>query len=141
MTARAPRPCAHPGCPVLTPARYCQAHGPKPRMCAVMGCPRTARAGESVCDEHARDRDRERGSAHARGYDRDWQVVRLAYLQTHPLCEDCEARGCIVPAALVHHKQAIRAGGDRLSEGNLRALCVDCHAKAHGGRYSGGRGA
>ena len=94
-------------------------------MCSVMGCPRPARAGESVCDEHARDRDRERGSAHARGYDRDWQAVRLAYLREHPICEDCEARGRVAPAALVHHKQAIRAGGERLAAVEMRVNKIE----------------
>jgi len=127
------RPCSRPGCPRLTRGRYCDQHAaPSLHPCGAVGCTAMIPAGERLCQEHRGHRERERGSAASRGYDRDWQAVRLEYLHAHPLCEDCEAAGLVVPAALVHHVAPLRSGGARLDAGNMRALCERCHARTHG---------
>jgi len=64
-----------------------------------------------------------RDTAAARGYDRAWQRLRLAYLQAHPVCVFCgqpaEVADHIVPIAVAPHR--------RLDWTNLRAVCVGCH--------------
>ncbi len=47
--------------------------------------------------------DRQRGSAAARGYGREWQAARAVHLAQHPLCAYCELRGDVTPATLVDH--------------------------------------
>lgn len=102
------------------------------RPCAAPGCCNLVEHGR--CPEHRRrawrDDTRERGTPDERGYDRDWRRCRAAYLAEHPLCEDCEQRGRVVPAEQVHHVESIeRAPHRRLEWRNLRALCVPCHEK------------
>jgi len=71
-----------------------------------------------------------RGSARERGYDRAWEKVRLQKLRRNPLCEDCEARGEIMPAIEVHHVAKVSERPDlRLTMSNLRSLCKSCHSK------------
>ena len=68
-----------------------------------------------------------------------WSVLRRQYMAAHPFCEECMAAGVLdVAAEEVHHVKPIGTGRD-FSEmcalafdwGNLRALCHDCHVKAH----------
>lgn len=72
---------------------------------------------------HASIKD-SRQTAHARGYDRTWQILRYRYLSAHPVCTFCHR-----PATVVDHIQPLASGGARLEESNLRPVCVDCHAK------------
>jgi len=65
-----------------------------------------------------------RESAHARGYDRTWQNLRLMVLRRSPLCLKC-GQG----ASQVDHITPIRKGGARLDPQNLQSLCHSCHSK------------
>ena len=82
-----------------------------------------------------------RGSAHSRGYGRKWREARLGYLQKHPLCVHCLARGHVVAATVVDHIVPHR--GDPVlfwsSETNWQALCATCHNTATA-KYDGGFG-
>jgi 5-methylcytosine-specific restriction protein A len=69
-----------------------------------------------------------RGTANERGYDADWQRLRLAVLSREPFCRRCAAEGRTTGATLVDHIVPIRAGGARLDDANLQPLCVLCHA-------------
>ena len=72
--------------------------------------------------------DRERGSASARGYDRNWQKASKRFLREHPLCAECERQGEITAAALVDH--IIPHRGDQglfWDEANWQALCGRHH--------------
>ena len=61
-----------------------------------------------------------------------WRALRERALQKAGfLCETCRAEGLIVAARLVHHKKAIREGGEPFADENLVALCNECHIKAH----------
>lgn len=68
-----------------------------------------------------------------------WQRARDAYAASvGGLCEDCLAKGIYQAGEIVHHKRAltpenIADPSVALGWGNLRLLCRDCHAKAHGG--------
>lgn len=55
------------------------------------------------------------------------------------LCEDCASRGLYTPAEIVHH--VVELTPDNISDprvtlsfANLRAVCRECHAAAHGAR-------
>ena len=108
--------CRWPGCHELTRDRsgYCPDH-------------------QSKAEERRKQRSRDRGNTTARGYGREWQRLRAAYLREHPLCADCLARGIVRPATVVHHLCAIADRPDlRLESRNLLGLCRDCHELRHG---------
>ena len=69
-----------------------------------------------------------------------WQECRAAYLeQSGGLCEDCLARGIYRPAEIVHHIIEITPANIdtpeiTLNPANLRGVCRECHAAAHGAR-------
>lgn len=59
-------------------------------------------------------------------YGRSWKRIRDRYIKQHPICEMClEA-----VATEVHHKTPISKGGKH-TDGNLLALCHDCHTEIH----------
>lgn len=72
---------------------------------------------------------------------KQWQETRSAYLSSvHGLCERCRDKGLIIAAKVVHHKQYLRPGNMSdpsitLDWRNLEALCQDCHAWEHHGRF------
>lgn len=64
-----------------------------------------------------------------------WRKLRLAYLQTFPLCQLCEAAGRVTPGADVHHIHSPFVEGESYMYEweNLLTLCKDCHGALHGG--------
>ncbi|MCA9312292.1 MAG: HNH endonuclease [Phycisphaerales bacterium] len=82
---------------------------------------------------HARTRPAgaplDRTSPARRGYDRGWQHLRRWFLMRHPLCQHCQRDGRTTPATEVDHVVPIRAGGARLDQANLQALCKSCHSR------------
>lgn len=67
-----------------------------------------------------------------------WRELRAWYLNEHPLCERCQAKGLVRAAVDVHHKVPIESGmSDREMEAlafnrhNLQALCIPCHVMVH----------
>jgi 5-methylcytosine-specific restriction protein A len=102
--------------------------------CRKPGCPGIVRDGKcSVCGDVAkrtrqRQYDEQRGSAAQRGYDRQWQRLRLAFLRRNPLCIECSKVGITVAATEVDHITPKRDGGqDEWS--NLQPLCKPCHSR------------
>ena len=77
--------------------------------------------------------DRVRGGADARGYNSKWRKARVAFLQKHPLCAECQREGKLTPATVVDHIIPHR-GDQRLfwDEKNWQPLCKDCHDKKTG---------
>ena len=67
-----------------------------------------------------------------------WKMLRMAYLQQHPLCERCLKEGHVRSAIDVHHKTPVETA-HTLSEmealcyrwSNLEALCIPCHKEVH----------
>lgn len=108
--------CNHYGCSNLTTNRYCDEH---------------VALHEQERKETNKQYNNDRGNANERGYDALWQKVRLRYLQSNPLCEQCLKRNITRPATLVHHIKPIKEGGDRLKVNNLMALCNACHEEIH----------
>ena len=70
----------------------------------------------------------QRGTATERGYDHTWKKIRDRKLNADPLCERCEAKGRVVVAVLVHHKD--RNPLNNKPE-NHESLCDRCHDDEH----------
>lgn len=100
------------------------------RPCLVSSC-KDYSTNQGYCDNHQdkiRKKDRERGTAHQRGYDARWEKERLEYLDEHPLCADHQKRGYIVVAIVVDH--IIPHKGDKKlfwDKDNWQPLCESCH--------------
>lgn len=104
------------------------------RPCNYFGCAELIREGR-YCEKHAKQTQRQmddrRGSSAARGYNGQWQRVRMLHLKRQPLCQRCYQQGIIRPADLVHHIQSISKGGARLDTSNLMSCCTACHDAIH----------
>ena len=109
MPSRPKRPCSYPGCPKLTDGQYCEDH---------------------VAVARRQYNNYERAPDINTKYGRAWKRIRDRHISQHPLCEQCEKEGRIVPAAEVHHKVPISKGGTHARE-NLMSLCRSCHNKIH----------
>lgn len=105
---------------------------PMSHTCAQAGCPAVVK-GRSRCPIHARDGDRQRGTAQERGYNAAWGKARAAYLLKHPICVTCEQRRDFRPATVVDHIVPHR-GDKRLfwDSENWQALCATCHGRKTG---------
>jgi 5-methylcytosine-specific restriction protein A len=109
-------PCRKGGCGVLVPGGgWCEAHKAE----------RWARA------------DRNRGTAHERGYGARWRKARKAFIAAHPICNH---PGCEQPASVVDHIVPHR-GDPRLfwDATNWQGLCKP-HHDAKTAREDGGFG-
>lgn len=77
------------------------------------------------------DKDADRGSARARGYDSDWEKAREVWLREHPLCQcdDCqEGRLRVKAAVVVDHIVPISVDPSRrLDPTNFRSMAKSCH--------------
>jgi len=111
----------------IAPSPFCSG---KNRRCTA----RATRGG--YCDDCflARQRAYEEGrpSAAARGYDREWQATRAAYLADNPWCEcdDClQLPAWRRPeATVVDHKDGLGPLGPRGHDpSNLRSMTKPCH--------------
>ena len=107
MPRKPKRPCSYPGCSRLTDGRYCDEH----RQIA-------------VCHYNKYQRDPDTRQR----YGRAWRRIRTLYIQTHPLCEQCDKEGRLTPAEEVHHILPLAVGGTH-DENNLMALCKSCHSR------------
>lgn len=81
----------------------------------------------------------ERKQQRQRMYQRtEWQKLRVAYLQKHPICEKCEKEGKTTSAEHVHHIKSFMLENEEMKQldllqnwNNLMALCHQCHNKIH----------
>ncbi|WP_320442607.1 HNH endonuclease [Ruminococcus turbiniformis] len=104
MPRRPNTPCKHPGCGRLVPY------------------------GIMYCEEHKPLHQHDRKTTSEKGYGSRWQKARAVYLQSHPLCARCLAKGRYVKATVVDH--IIPHRGDRKlfwDRDNWQALCKSCH--------------
>ena len=114
MPRKPKRPCAFPGCPNLSDNRYCAEHAPI--------------AEQKRLEEQRRYNRYERDPEIVKQYGRQWRKIRDAYIESHPLCEQCLRDGFAVPVEEVHHIRSLKDGGTH-SFDNLMSLCQSCHAK------------
>jgi 5-methylcytosine-specific restriction enzyme A len=103
--------------------------------CNAPGCGDLIDSG-SMCEQHRKQFDRHyqqaRGSSHSRGYDGNWQRVRLRILDRDDnICQSCLKEGRIVPADSVDHIRPFNGASDplRLDPSNLVSLCRPCHSR------------
>ena len=111
------------------------------RPCLVGSCKEYASNG-GYCDKHQykiKKKDRERGTAHQRGYGAEWNKQRDQFLNENPLCADCGKRGYIVPATVVDHIIPHK-GNDVLfwDQTNWQPLCESCHNRKTATEDKGG---
>jgi 5-methylcytosine-specific restriction protein A len=109
-----------------------------PRKCSEPSCRTKITSRSSVCPEHLRQRDRQRGTSSQRGYGGQWRKIRARFLKEHPWCEDCLAQGRITRASEIDHKIRLRDSGTNRWE-NLSAVCRACHS-CRTAKYDGGYG-
>lgn len=106
MPIKPKKPCGKIGCRRLTTERYCEEH----------------------MREYRQQQDRERGTAHERGYNARWRKARVTYLKRNPLCRQCEAGGRITAATIVDHVIPHRGDMDLFWDvDNWQTLCKPCH--------------
>jgi 5-methylcytosine-specific restriction enzyme A len=119
------RPCAEPGCGSLVP--------------------------KGRCPEHARTKDKARGTAQQRGYDYAWAQYSINWRQQHPMCgermdgmiytehSECARENIVSPAEVVDHIVPMSRGGSKWDPANHQSLCRSCNT-AKGDRCDGRRG-
>lgn len=100
------------------------------RPCLVGSCKDFA-SNKGYCDQHQdriKKKDRERGTAHQRGYGARWEKDRIKFLDENPLCADHRKRGMVEAATVVDH--IIPHKGDQVlfwDKNNWQPLCKSCH--------------
>lgn len=95
------------------------------RVCSVPGCPQLTDGGR--CADHERNAERQRGSAHRRGYDRKWQATRRRYLAANPVCSEPD---CQRLATDVDHIDGLGPLGPHGHDPtNLRSYCHSHHSQ------------
>ncbi|MAA98675.1 MAG: HNH endonuclease [Stappia sp.] len=99
-----------------------------PKVCG--HCGGVHASGERCPVAVTRDRERKaradakRPTARARGYDRDWEQARAAYLSAYPSCRRCGAKATVVD----HIVPIAKAPQRRLDRTNFQSLCQPCHS-------------
>lgn len=87
-----------------------------------------ALGSSSRCADHVKQADRQRGTAHERGYTSAWAKARFHFLAAHPLCAEHERNGALAAATVVDHIKPHR--GDKAlfwDRTNWQPLCKPCH--------------
>lgn len=85
-----------------------------------------AKPSRRVIPERDRSREKFRGSRQSRGYDGDWDRMRLQYKAevTKGFCEECRRRGWQKVCDVIDHMIPVEDDPDRrLDWGNLDGLC------------------
>ena len=61
-----------------------------------------------------------------------WRSLRAYYIQSHPLCAECNRNGITTGAKVVDHIKPITMGGSPIDIRNLQILCEPCHNSKSG---------
>lgn len=99
----------------------------------ICGCGRRVESGARCACKVQSDRERKarhdarRPSSRERGYTREWEKARAAYLANNPTCR---APGCGASATLVDHIMPHK-GNQALfwNRANWQPLCTPCHSR------------
>jgi 5-methylcytosine-specific restriction enzyme A len=102
--------------------------------CSYPGCAALIDAGDSRCEKHRiqeqREYDQQRGSSASRGYGWKWRIARKAFLKQHPLCAGCQSKGILKAAKVADHITPHK--GDPVlfwDQSNWQSLCLSCHSR------------
>ncbi|QYR24304.1 HNH endonuclease [Paenibacillus sp. sptzw28] len=80
--------------------------------------------------EYRQQQDRERGTAHERGYNSRWQKYSRAYLKRNPLCacDECARLPVPMPAEVVDHIKPHRGDTNLFWDpSNHQPMAKRCH--------------
>lgn len=69
-----------------------------------------------------------------------WRKRRAYQLKQHPLCQECEKLGRIVPATVADHVEPHRGDPEKFWNGTLQSLCKPCHDRHKQSEEKGGLG-
>jgi 5-methylcytosine-specific restriction protein A len=123
MSGPIKKPCANIGCPNLTTTKYCIEH-------------------EYLVKREQQHYDKQRGSAHSRGYTKEWWERSRAFLRK-PGNEFCKLRleGCFGLSQCTDHIIPVDGPDDPnfWNEDNWQASCNHCN-RAKGKRRLDGTG-
>jgi len=103
--------------------------------CSYPGCAFLVETCDSRCEKHRiqerreYDRTRKDDPFHRLYASASWRKVRKIKLSINPLCERCQANGRTKAAEEVHHRNAVRDGGDPFDIAFLESLCKSCHSR------------
>ena len=77
----------------------------------------------------------DKSGANARGYTYEWQQATKRFLNGHPLCAHCHAKGRVSAATVVDHVVPHRGDESKFwNEQNWQPMCKPCHdRKTRGG--------
>lgn len=79
--------------------------------------------------DRLRKTDKDRPSAHQRGYNYQWKKTREGWLRNHPYCAGCERHGRVRLATVVDHIKDHKGNKELFwDRKNWQSLCVPCHA-------------
>lgn len=92
-------------------------------LCLEPRCPNPA-TYRGRCQRHQRERNRETSPNKTLYNTKRWKILRRTKLSKSPICERCDKR----LATEVHHRLAIRVGGEPWAMSNLESLCKPCHS-------------
>jgi len=109
------------------------------RSCKWPGCPRRTFDRDALCEVHRMQRDADRPNARQRGYDSQWEAIRVVVLREEPFCRLCLAAGRHTASEHVDHVKPLRSGGTHARD-NLRGLCATCHNRRTATEQSPGWG-
>lgn len=118
MSPIAPRrPCRHPSCgQLVSGGSYCEKH---------------TKAKEVAVKVERIRYDKERGTAHSRGYDGKWSKAAKQFRVNNPLCKMCEQKGILKVNFCVDHIVPVTGPDDPLfwDQSNWQGLCLTCHSE------------
>jgi 5-methylcytosine-specific restriction endonuclease McrA len=111
------------------------------RLCLEPRCGNKA-TGRGRCDEHRKQRERERSEARRRKvltgertadavkvyHSQKWLNTRKAVLSRDPICQVCDNE----LSTQVDHIKPLSQGGDPYALDGLQGICVPCHAVKSG---------
>lgn len=85
-------------------------------------CNGCGQAVRGTCNRCRGVREKNRPSAHARGYGAKWQKLRRYVLSLDPMCRKCMRE---IATEVDHIKRKVDGGSDDVE--NLQGLCHECH--------------
>ena len=101
------------------------------KACLHPGC--RAKTNRGDCEQHARQRRRERRLNDPSDdfyASRTWRRLRALFLRTNPLCVVCFEAGRTVAAVHVDHIKTRRERPDlEFDSSNVQSLCHSCHSR------------
>lgn len=117
------------------------ANGPRParesplmplrslKPCATVGCVALVR-GVPRCPACTREGEARRRTTQGNPYNNPrWRAIRKSWLESHPLCAECEKTGRVEPASVCDHIDPHKGDRVKFWSGPFQSLCASCHSR------------